>query len=45
MLFLKTISAGIMPTAVQKLGIYNNKREALTQAQQAEFLNFIRESK
>lgn len=29
----------------KELGIYNNKRDALTQAQQVEFLNFIRESK
>lgn len=29
----------------KELGIYNNKRDALTQAQQAEFLNFIKENK
>lgn len=29
----------------KELGIYNNKRDALTQAQQAEFLRFIRKSK
>lgn len=29
----------------KELDIYNNKRDALTQAQQAEFLKFIKESK
>ncbi len=37
MLFLKTISVGITPTAVQKSLAFTTIKKALTQAQQTEF--------